>query len=340
MLRTLVGSLVMLVLVSGCGKAPTKPEVTVYAALDREFSEPILRDFETQEQIHVAAKYDVESTKTVGLVTAIIQEQNRPRCDAFWNNEILHTLRLEKLGLLAPFAFDGSDEWPAEMRSPSGTWYGLAARARVLIVNTERLKDRAAPTSILDLADPAWKNECGLAKPLFGTTATHAAVLFAAWGDNKAQQFFRDVQQNAQVLSGNKQVALAVGSGQITWGLTDTDDAIIEQEQGRPVEIIYPDQGEGELGTLMIPNTLVLLKGSPHPEEALALARYTYEAKNGVEKRLADGPSAQFPVNPSVAALPRVAKQQVRPMAADFPAAAERWESAAAFLKEVFAAAE
>ncbi len=71
-----------------------------------------------------------------------------------------------------------------------GRWYGFAARARVLIVNTNLLPDLTdRPTSIMDLADPKWKDNCGIAKPLFGTTATHAAVLFAQWGDERAEKF-------------------------------------------------------------------------------------------------------------------------------------------------------
>ena len=75
-------------------------EVIVYAALDAEFSRPILEQFERQTGIVALPKFDVESTKTVGLTQAIIAEANEPRCDVFWNNEILNTLRLEQRGLL------------------------------------------------------------------------------------------------------------------------------------------------------------------------------------------------------------------------------------------------
>ena len=85
---------------SGCWSRSAE-EVVVYAALDREFSEPLLDEFQRRTGVRVLPKYDVESTKTVGLVNALIQEQARPRCDLFWNNEILHTVRLEKTGLLA-----------------------------------------------------------------------------------------------------------------------------------------------------------------------------------------------------------------------------------------------
>ena len=114
----------------GCLPA-TDSEVIVYSALDREFSEPILSDFSADTGIRVLPKFDVESTKTVGLVAAIIQEQDRPRCDLFWNNEILHTLRLQRLGLLEAYTLPQADQFPTNYRSADGEWYGFAARARV-----------------------------------------------------------------------------------------------------------------------------------------------------------------------------------------------------------------
>ena len=91
---------VVLAGITGCLKS-SGPEVIVYTALDREFSEPILKEFENLTGIHVRAKYDVESTKTVGLTTEIIAEsKKRTRCDLFWNNEIVNTIRIDNLNLL------------------------------------------------------------------------------------------------------------------------------------------------------------------------------------------------------------------------------------------------
>jgi iron(III) transport system substrate-binding protein len=327
--------LLWLIFLTGCWSAPQR-QVVVYTALDREFSEPILRDFEQQTGIQVLAKYDVESTKTVGLVNAIIQERNRPRCDLFWNNEILHTLRLEKLGMLDRYESPRSEDFPSAYRSPEGAWHGFAARLRVLLVNTDLVPAENRPNSILDLADPQWKGRVGIAKPLFGMTATHAAVLFDTWGDQQAREFFRQLRGNAQILAGNKQVALAVSSGQIAFGWTDTDDAIIERDKGMPVEIIYPDQGEGQLGALFIPNTLALIKGSAHGREARELLDFLLSAE--VEVRLATGESAQFPLNRSVDVPSRAqGDQPIRHMEVDFVSAADRWESVAEFLREVFA---
>ena len=86
------------------------------------------------------------------------------------------------------------------------------------------------PKSIRDLTDPQWYERCAIAKPLFGTTATHAACLFAAWGDAEAKEFLGGVKRNARIMSGNKQVAEAVAAGTLAFGLTDTDDALVEIE--------------------------------------------------------------------------------------------------------------
>jgi iron(III) transport system substrate-binding protein len=136
-------------------------------------------------------------------------------------------------------------------------------------------------------------------------------------------------------------VALSVAGGQLAFGLTDTDDAIIEQEKGLPVAIVYPDQpGEGleqgdVLGTLFIPNTLAIIRGSANPTAARRLVDYLLSPE--VEARLAAGRSAQIPLNPNVQAEVRVkTPQTVRPMQVDFEAAAEKWDTAAKFLRDQF----
>jgi iron(III) transport system substrate-binding protein len=322
----------------GCGKSEP-PEVIVYTALDQEFSQPIFAQFTSESGVAVRPKYDTESTKTVGLTNVIITESERPRCDLFWNNEILNTLRLERQGLLRSYKTPAASNYPTSARSPAGMWHGFAARARVLVVNTNRVPEDRRPKSIRDLADPQWYEECAIAKPLFGTTATHAACLFAAWGDDKAREFLLSVKRNARIMSGNKQVAQAVSSGSIAFGLTDTDDAIVEIERGMPVTIVYPDQSEGQPGTLFIPNTLALIKGSPNPEAANKLLDYLLSSD--VERRLAEGPSAQIPLRRGVPASPRVkTPDEVRAMEVDWSAAAEKWDTAAEFLKNEFAAAE
>ena len=134
-----------------------------------------------------------------------------------------------------------------------------------------------------------------MARPMFGTTATHVAVLRVKEGHDATLEFLKQVRANAVILSGNKQVAQAVASGQVAWGLTDTDDAIIEKDQLRNVAIVFPDQQPDEPGTLRIPNTLAVLKNAPNPVAAEMLADELVSAKT--EERLAMGDSSQLPIS-------------------------------------------
>ena len=339
-MRTYSPPALVVAVLAGCfgcqSDDPPQPEVVVYAALDREFSGPVLDEFAKETGIQVLPKYDVESTKTVGLTNAIIAEAARPRCDVFWNNEILNTLRLEEKGLVEAYRSPSADVYPEMYRSPTGAWHGFAGRARILIVNTDLVSEDERPKSIYDLADPKWKGKVGIARPIAGTTASHAACLFAVLGDERAKQFFRTLKDNdVQILGGNKQVAVAAASGQIAFGLTDTDDAIIEIEKASPVVIVFPDRGEDELGTLFIPNTLAIIKGGPNPDSARKLVDYLLSP--GVESKLALGPGAQIPLNPSVESKPRVeTPATVKAMQVDFAAAARQWDAAAKFIQEEF----
>src|SRR6266850_2099747 len=152
------------VLLFGCWSSPGQ-QVVVYSALDREFSEPVLDDFSRATGIRVLAKYDDESTKTVGLTNVLLQEAGRPRCDVFWNNEILNTLRLQEKGLLQAYPSPAAAAYPEMYRAADGAWHGFAARARVLVVSTKLVPEDARPNSIYDLAEPKWKGKVGIARP-------------------------------------------------------------------------------------------------------------------------------------------------------------------------------
>lgn len=315
----------------------TEKDVVVYSALDEDFAFPILEAFERKVDydINVVSKFDVESTKTVGLVNQLMAEENSPRCDLFWNNEILHTVRLQKLGLLESHDWPVPKDWPVDLIATDSTWCGFAARARVLLVNTEMLDKDDYPQSVSELMDPKWKDNCAMARPLFGTTATHWAVLREQLGRDVALEQLQTIADNAVILSGNKQVAQAVSSGRVAWGLTDTDDAMIEKDLAYSVDIVFPDQQPSQPGTLRIPNTLAILKNAPHPVAAGRLADYLMTPET--EDRLAMGRSHQMPISKKSKFPPAVLpKESVRWMRTDFEAAAEGWDEWAADVAAIY----
>ena len=84
------------------GTGSGSDSLVVYCAHDSVYADAILKDFEKQSGIRVDVRYDTEATKSLGLVNLIVSERQRPRCDVFWNNELLGTVDLQAQGLLEP----------------------------------------------------------------------------------------------------------------------------------------------------------------------------------------------------------------------------------------------
>ncbi len=273
--------------------------VTVYVSTDFEYAEGILKAFEKKTGITVAEVHDTEDNKTVGLVNRIIAEGDHAKADVFWNNECGQTVRLKDKGLLAPYVSPQAATIPAAFKDADGYWTGFAARARVIIYNTTLVREADVPTRVRDLADPRFKGKGVMAKPLTGTTLTHVCTLYANDGMDRTDAWLEALIKNdVQFEKGNAQSMQTVSEGGRAFGMTDTDDARASTLRNRPTKFLYPDQGPDDVGVLLIPNTVMMLKGAPHPAEARAFIDYLLSP--AVEEELARGPSAQIPLHPGV----------------------------------------
>lgn len=320
-------------MLANCTKTDQK-EVVIYTSVDQIFSEPILSDFEKDTGIKVKAVYDVEASKTVGLVNRLLAEKEHSRCDVFWNSEVGRTIFLEQKGLFTPYISPSAKDIPSQFKDKDAYWTGFAARARVLVYNTNLLKPSDLPKSIFELVEAQWKGKVALGYPVFGTTATHTAALYATLGQEKTEKFLTDLKNNDVVIvDGNSVVRDMVVEGELPIGFTDTDDVNVAIQAGKPVKMLYPDR-DG-LGTLLIPNTVALIKDSPHPEEGKKLIDYLLSRE--VESKLAFCESAQMPVRDGVKTPPHVpAFSSIKAMEVDYYDIAENIKKSDRFCQSLF----
>lgn len=87
----------------GQQKGPEEKTVIVYTSVDQVYSEPVFAAFEKETGILVMPVYDVEATKTTGLVNRLIAEKARPQADVFWSGEFSQTIVLKNESVLAPY---------------------------------------------------------------------------------------------------------------------------------------------------------------------------------------------------------------------------------------------
>jgi len=132
----------------------------------------------------------------VSLYLEIEKERDRPRCDVFWNNEILSTIRLQKArfagGICQPVGRAVSKRF-AGGRSLLARF---AARARVLVVNTKLIAEAERPKGLFDLTDKKWRGQVVDGPAAVWHSATQAACLFDAPGCGQSKEFYRDLHSN------------------------------------------------------------------------------------------------------------------------------------------------
>ena len=328
---SLLVPLLALPLAPGCGE---EADVVLYCAHDQVHAEPIVREFERRTGLKVAAEYDIEAHKTVGLVKRIEEEaKRRTRADVFWNNEIAHTVNLAEKGLLQPYDSPSAAGIPEEFRDQERRWTGFAARARCYIVNTDEA-DPAEIQGMWDLVDPRWEGRTAIARPLTGTTLTHVTALYTALGEEETERYLEAIEERGVSLpGGNGPVARLVGEGELVFGWTDTDDYNVRRLAGDPVDVVFPD--EQGIGTLFIPNTVAMIADAPHPDAAQQLIDYLLSPE--VERKLAESRSAQIPLHASLAGLEhQLPLDRMKPMKVDYQEVGRQIDQRMQELKERF----
>lgn len=299
----------------GCGRPPC--DVNAYTSVDQVFAQPIFDAFEKSTGRRVCAVFDTEETKSTGVLNRLIAEAANPQADVFWSGDAVRPFLLADRELVEPYISPSAAAVPPAFKAPDGAWTGLAARARVLLVNTNLVPNGERPRSIRDLADPRWRGRTAIANPLFGTATAHVAALATVWGEAELHSFFETLRRNeVRVASSNGEVRRLVAAGEVAFGVTDTDDAHQAVAEGSPVAVVVPDQEDGGLGTFVMPTAVVLIRGGPHPRDARALVDYLLRPET--EWELARN-GAHMPLQPGVETPPGVrSAAEIRAMRVEY----------------------
>jgi iron(III) transport system substrate-binding protein len=297
----LLACVAILLLVASCSRAPEQTEVVLYSSVDDYLLWDVVNAFEKEHGIRVKVVGDTEATKTTGLVERLLAEKDSPRADVWWSSETFGTIRLSREGVLEPYTSPSTEiagGWPPELRGPDWTGFGL--RARAIAYSSTRLTKVQAPRSIQDLAKPSFKGRIGMARPQFGTTRGHMGYLLMELGEERYRALLEGLKASGvRLYDGNASVVRAIGLGEIDAGLTDTDDVWAAQRNKTPVDIAFEEYTpDFPVGAMRVPNTVALVKGSRHPENAKRLIDFILSEKT--ERMLVASDSHNMPVRKHV----------------------------------------
>lgn len=296
----------LLVMPVGCDEGSGLPtrRVVVYVSVDEQVARTVLDEFEARSGIEVHLIGDSEASKTTGLVQRLRAEHDAPIADVFWSSEAMQTIALAGEGVLA--GYDGV-AWPRSHRDEGGRWFAFSPRPRVLVYVPQRLGEADRPVTWEEAVDGRFTDRLVMADPRFGTTGGHLAAMESAWttaGEpDRFEAFLQGLHASrARVLpGGNAAVVDAVAGGEADIGFTDADDVRAAQARGIEVDMLFPrhDVDRPGGGTFLMPNTVAIVEGAPHPEEAARLL--TFLLSDDTARMLATSVSGNMPLQPAVA---------------------------------------
>ncbi len=268
-------------------------QLVVYCAHDATYAEQIIRRFEDETGVNVDVRFDEEANKSLGLTNLLIAEKANPRCDVFWNNQTLGTIRLISEGVLERYNSPNADRIPPAFRDEGGYWTGFAARLRVYLVNTDKMP--ATDDAINAAMARESLNRVTIAQPLFGTTLSHYSVLADQLGMEGVIEWHTDLRQRGiREARGNSMTKDLVAEGVCDLGFTDTDDAFVAIDAGQPVAMQPVRLNNGQV--ICLPNSVALIRGAPHPEAAKRFIDFLLSEE--IELLLANSRARQIPLGP------------------------------------------
>ncbi len=250
--------------------------LVVYSARKEELMKPLVEAFEEETGIDVTLK----TGKPGELQLQIQQEKGSPAGDVFFTTDAAGAEALRQQGLLEPYKSPNAEQVPAEFKAEDGAWTGVIGRSRNLMYNTELLDSADVPDSILDLTDPKYKDKVAMASIEEGGVRLWLAWLLLERGEEFTQKFVSDLKANGiKVLSDHTAVANAVSSGEIPLGVVNHYYYVPQKREGKPVGLVYPDQGADEMGTLVIPLAIGILEGAEHEDTAKRFVDFALSAE-------------------------------------------------------------
>jgi iron(III) transport system substrate-binding protein len=260
-------------LLLGCGGDGGRKPLVVYSPHGRDLLTLMEKSFEAKNPNVDVRWLDMGSQEVYDRVRS---EAANPQADVWYGGPQQIFVRGAEDGLLAPYRPQWAGAIPETSRGPQDLYFASYRTAPVLVYNTQAVKREEAPADWNDLLDPKWKGKILIRDPLAsGTMRTLYGMILAQsvqetgnpqrgwdWLRRFDAQTKEYVQNPALLME-----KLNRREGLITvWELTDM---LWQAKRGAPLGYRFAASGAP-----VIDDSLGLVKGARHPEEAKAFIEF------------------------------------------------------------------
>ncbi|PPR44978.1 MAG: Iron uptake protein A1 [Alphaproteobacteria bacterium MarineAlpha5_Bin6] len=277
-------------------------EINIYSHRQPFLINPFLELFTKETGIKTNVVYSKK-----GLAQRLKAEGENSPADIILTVDIGRLYIYEDLDLLASVESQKLiNNIPVYLRSPNNKWFGLSKRARVIVVNKNKINNNEIST-LEDLADDKWRGKiCSRPGSHVYNRGIMASVI-AAHGEQKAEEWAKKLVNNfARRPQGNdrSQVkAIYEGECEISiinnyyFGKLKFSDDPEQRKWAENVRLIFPNQGLNDRGAHVNISGGGIAKHSKNKKEAQILLEFLSSEK---AQKLYGEINFEYPVNSNV----------------------------------------
>ena len=261
-----------------CGEAEDAEVVNLYSARHYDVDEQLYETFEAETGIQV----NVLEGQPDELIERIKNEGERSQADVFVAVDAGRLWRAQEAEIFQPVDSEVlRSAVPESLREPSGLWFGLTTRSRLLVYNKSAVQPDELST-YEDLADPKWKGRVCVRssqnvynQSLVGSMIeTMGAEATEKWAKGLVANFARqpeggDVDQIKAVAAGQCDVAIV---NHYYWARLAKSDDAGDRDVVEKTALFFPNQGDRGMHVNI--SGMGLVAGAPHPENGVAFMEF------------------------------------------------------------------
>ena len=208
---------------AACGSGTTSPsngtagadgqvsgEITVYNAQHESLTQEWVDAFTAETGVKVTLRQGSDTE----MSNQIVQEGQASPADVFLTENSPAMAQVENAGLFADIDQATIDQVPAAYRPSTNKWTGIAARSTVLVYDKTKLTEDQLPASMLDLANPEWKDKWA-ASPSGADFQAIVSALLELKGEEATAEWLKGMKENSKAYKGNSTAMKAVNAGEV-----------------------------------------------------------------------------------------------------------------------------
>jgi iron(III) transport system substrate-binding protein len=292
----------------GSAVSASAAEVNVYSSRHYDTDKSLYQTFTQQTGI----KVNIIEGRDDELIERIRTESGNSPADILITVDAGRLWRAQNADILQPIKSKTlEDTVPSYLREPSGLWFGLTKRARVIIYNKAAVKPSELST-YEDLADPKWKGRLLIRSSTNVYNQSLAGSILAAHGEQKTEEWARGIVANLarrpQGGDSDQIKAVAAGEGDIAvsntyyFGRIAGSDKPEDKAIADKVGVFFPNQNDR--GTHVNISGAGVLKNAPNKDNAVKFLEYLVSPP--AQKIFAEG-NYEYPVSKVAETSPVIA---------------------------------